>query len=107
MLGVPNMRGLCVSEVLRRAGHVARLSNDRLPKLALFSWRPDRAQSTHSARGTFITYRRTLAWALKERRVPLESWMFLAQDKGHWRKDTVRSTAGFSGGLATPPAAPA
>ena len=65
---------------MARAGHVVRMSFDRLPRKILSCWvvskRPKDAPN--------ITYGRGLVKAMEKANVPNENWFVLANDKYLW-----------------------
>ena len=62
-------------QVLNWVGHVARMSTDRLPKIALFGW-PAGLEEHHSGR---FTYPRWVEWLLEKHNISVMDWFRLAQ----------------------------
>ena len=76
MCKLPTIEELLHQKVLRWAGHVARMPNDRLPKQVLFAWWPE---GERTSKNSYSRHKFRLAEALKNRNIP-EQICCLAMD---------------------------
>ena len=67
---------------LRWAGHVTRMSDERLPKKVLYG---ELQEGKRSQGGQKKRYKDTLKASLKDFNIPTESWEQAAQDRTKWR----------------------
>ena len=85
-VGLKSIDTYITQRQLRWAGHVARMTYDRLPRKMLSSWVPNKRP-----RGApEFTYGRGLYKALKKVEVSKDNWYALAENREQWRK-TVKS----------------
>ena len=83
--GLPSMEDLLIRKNLR-AGHLMRMSTDRLPKQVLYS----QLSSGHRKRGRpRLRFKDTIKRNLKMRDIKIESWTSLSQQRDKWR-ETVK-----------------
>ena len=67
---------------LRWLGHIARLSDDRLPKQMLFG----KLSASRPAGGPLLRWSDCVKKDLKHASIPEDSWLELAQDADTWKK---------------------
>ena len=85
-LGLEDIQFYVDQRVLGWAGHVARMTEKRLPRCLLTSY----ADTPRRRGGQHLTYGKML-WKALERKEMKKDWMTLALDKTNWRKQSQRS----------------
>ena len=79
---LPSIYTILMQSQLRWAGHVVRMSDDRLPKKLLFG---ELQHGKRSQGGQKKCFRHTLKASLKAFNVDHNTWEQSAQDRGKWR----------------------
>ena len=78
--GLPSMEDLLIRKNLRWTGHLLRMSPDRPPKQVLY------CQLSHRKRGRpRLRFNDTIKRNLKLRKIKIDSWMSLSQQRDKWR----------------------
>ena len=85
-MGLKSIDTYVTQRQLRWAGHVARMSYDRLPRKMLSSWVPSKPPKGAPE----FTYGRGLFKALKKAELSENNWFELAENREQWRT-TVKS----------------
>ena len=80
-LGILDIDAYVTRRHLRWAGHVARMSEDRLPRRFLSCW----VRNKRPTGCPHFTYARGLHKSLKKLGIPRDAWYDLAQDRQEWR----------------------
>ena len=80
---LPSMYDTLINRCLRWTGHVNRLSNNRLPKLILYS---QLAEGTRGIGRPKLRYKDTIKRNLKDKDIPLGSWQKLSTNRADWRR---------------------
>ena len=80
-LGLKSIRVYCFKRQLRWAGHVARMSYERMPRKVLSSWVPNK----RPIGAPEFTYGRSLFKCLKECSIDRNDWYVRAMDPCEWK----------------------
>ena len=80
-LGLKSIRVYCFKRQLRWAGHVARMSYERMPRKVLSSWVPNK----RPIGAPEFTYGRSLFKCLKESSIDRNDWYVHAMDRCEWK----------------------
>ena len=84
--GLPSMDDLLIRMNFRWAGHLMRISPDRLPKQAIYC----QLSSGHRKRGRpRLRFKDTITRNMKLRDIKTDSWTPITQERGKWR-ETVK-----------------
>jgi len=81
MCRIQDIEEMLHQEVLRWAGHVARMPNTRTPKQILFAWWPE---GIRTSQNSISRYKFRLAEALRSRRIPEKIWLQITQYRNEW-----------------------
>ena len=89
---VPSIEALSMKAQLRWAGHVSRMEDHRLPKIALYG----ELSSGHRDRGApKKRYKDTLKKSLSACHIDHRQWSALAADRDAWRRTIHQSVSSF------------
>lgn len=86
------IEALLIKGQLRWCGHVVRMADSRLPKLALFS---QLAQGKRKPGGQFLRYKDVLKRHLTSCNIPCDNWEELAHSRPEWRKIVHKACARY------------
>lgn len=90
--GITSIEAMLLKNQLRWAGHVSRMEDHRLPKIALYG----ELASGHRDRGApKKRYKDTLRKSLKACNINQNEWSTLAQDRGIWRHTITSASSSF------------
>lgn len=83
-----SVEALITSSQLRWAGHVLRMSDDRLPKAVFYS---ELREGKRSVGGQKLRYKDTLKRHLKIAEIPIDTWEDIASQRQEWRTAVKRA----------------
>ena len=85
--GLPSIHTLLKKAQIRRAGHVARMPDSRLPKKLLYG---ELQQGKHSLGGPKKRFKDTLKRSLKSFSINPDTWEQAAQNHSEWRASLIK-----------------